>query len=207
MNKSYIFVLALVLVGTGLLVYARTAKVPTPTQTTASSTPLIVEKITPTAKISTEGWKTCRNEKRGYEFQYPKEWYSYVYDNGTRLVQNGLCNGINVSVTAVPNFISGTGYSQETYTNGIEFGVGDSVGQRNLLDIVHDKAIQEKFGTNPFSDGKMILVQDKLWKFVYVLHDGVLFHISALVVDGEATTGIFPDDLLETMLSTFKFLK
>jgi hypothetical protein len=36
-----------------------------------------IEKVIPQAKISTAGWKTCRNEKYRYEFKFPGEWYIY----------------------------------------------------------------------------------------------------------------------------------
>lgn len=36
-----------------------------------------VEMITPQARISTEGWTTCRNERYGYEFRYPPRWWLY----------------------------------------------------------------------------------------------------------------------------------
>jgi len=39
-----------------------------------------MEPIVPEAKVSTEGWKTCRNEEYGYEFKFPGEWKIYGED-------------------------------------------------------------------------------------------------------------------------------
>ena len=51
------------------------------TTTTATSTDIFaMEPIIPEAKVSTEGWKTCRNEEYGYEFKFPGEWKIYGED-------------------------------------------------------------------------------------------------------------------------------
>jgi hypothetical protein len=41
--------------------------------------------VAPQVKVSTEGWKTCRNEEYGYEFKYPAEWYQYSRDGRQHL--------------------------------------------------------------------------------------------------------------------------
>jgi hypothetical protein len=42
-----------------------------------ATTPHDVTTVAPQVKVSTEGWKTCRNEEYGYEFNYPAEWNIY----------------------------------------------------------------------------------------------------------------------------------
>ncbi len=52
--------------------------------TSTTTDPFALEPIVPQARVSTEGWKTCRNEEYGWEVQYPAEWYVYGegHDNG-----------------------------------------------------------------------------------------------------------------------------
>jgi len=119
---------AAVLVGALAFVFVSLDTVPDE-EPTATSTPEVatttdifdMEPIVPEAKVSTEGWKTCRNEEYGYEFQFPGEWKIYgedarigpdefgkrylIYEQASR-----ECNGILVilspeTVGDVPRYI------------------------------------------------------------------------------------------------------
>ena len=78
---------AAVLVGALAFVFVSLDTVPDE-EPTATSTPEVatttdifdMEPIVPEAKVSTEGWKTCRNEEYGYEFKFPGEWKIYGED-------------------------------------------------------------------------------------------------------------------------------
>lgn len=45
---------------------------------------LVVIYDTAQAMVSTEGWKTCRNEWSGWEIQYPPDWQTYGHRAGIR---------------------------------------------------------------------------------------------------------------------------
>ena len=80
----------------------------TTTEQVASTTDIFSQPpIIPKAKVSTEGWKTCRNEEYGYEFKFPPEWHIYGADalitpdmqGKTRLIYEHAsdeCNGMLV---------------------------------------------------------------------------------------------------------------
>lgn len=93
-------------------------------ESTATSSEVVsifdVDPIAPQAKVSTERWKTCRNEEYGYEFQFPGEWYIYGRDaliksdaGKTSLVftrTSEECNGVRVvlspdTIGDIPRYI------------------------------------------------------------------------------------------------------
>jgi len=80
--------------------------------TTASTTEDIfaMEPLVPEAKVSTEGWKTCRNEEYGYEFQFPAEWHIYGEDARSEpdamgktyfMRESEECNGIGLLLSSM----------------------------------------------------------------------------------------------------------
>ena len=80
------FLAAFVLLGLGWFVVQKNSV--THIAPVATSTPLVASTtaqidMTPVvlrARVSTEGWKTCKNIGMGYEFQYPKEWFIYTQE-------------------------------------------------------------------------------------------------------------------------------
>jgi len=63
-----------------------------------------MEPIVPEAKVSTEGWKTCRNEEYGWEVKYPGEWYVWGTDSeknhyGKASSPSGNCVGVGLRIT------------------------------------------------------------------------------------------------------------
>jgi hypothetical protein len=83
-NIALVVFLAFIL-GAGVYFYSLPPKMPKNVagtnpgveQEVVTPTPHGVPPSIPQAKVSTEGWKTCRNEEYGYEFKYPAEWYLY----------------------------------------------------------------------------------------------------------------------------------
>ncbi|HCC05547.1 TPA: hypothetical protein DEP58_04605 [Patescibacteria group bacterium] len=88
MQKQHLAVIILfictLLLGVVSFLLPKEAVSPTPehTQPTTPTTTDIytMEPIVPEVKVSTEGWKTCRNEEYGYEFKFPAEWSIYGLD-------------------------------------------------------------------------------------------------------------------------------
>jgi len=83
MEKKYIIlgiVLLVVVATTGLVVWQKTTtSIPQQTATSTATTTSFfdMEPIVPEAKVSTEGWKTCRNDEYGWEVKYPEGWHVY----------------------------------------------------------------------------------------------------------------------------------
>src|SRR5258706_200562 len=74
-----------------------------------SAPPLPKEPVTvnlPPANIQTSKWETCRNQKAGYEFRYPKGWFAYgdkAWSTETPiLIATTTCNGFSVWVLDQP---------------------------------------------------------------------------------------------------------
>ena len=88
MNKKYIIfcVILLVVATAGLTVWQNGAISPvsyTATSTATTTNFFDMEPIIPEAKVSTERWKTCRNEEYGWEVKYPAGWFVYSDGRGT----------------------------------------------------------------------------------------------------------------------------
>ena len=111
----------------------------TSTEQVASTTDIFdMEPIIPEAKVSTEGWKTCRNEEYGYEFQFPGEWHIYGEDalsGGPKPVfirESQECNGANILLTKNDILIGDRGGEFYLETNFI--GEKDGVSENNYVE-------------------------------------------------------------------------
>ncbi len=189
---------------------------------------MAVETITPQAKISTEGWKTCRNEKYGYEFKYPGEWYEYGYNmtteigdapgrcglSGARIFERpfskdevGQGDGMEIDIVVVPEV-------PETETDlnqraDIKKGVkeiqshfGNSMSDSSLSNVIGEKnfiLVIEQVQNQP--ESKKINIYS-----AYSINKGKIYRVYAENGFGEVWEE-FPFDLFETILSTFKFIK
>ena len=141
MQKQHLAIIILfvftLLLGVASFLLPKEVVSPTPEHiqpTTQTTTDInTMEPIVPEAKVSTEGWKTCRNEEYGWEVKYPGEWY--VYGKGS--------HGDEIY----------TDYMYETPCVGDNVVIAEWEPGTNRLDTSGKKSVQintnqESFGTN-----------------------------------------------------------
>lgn len=195
----------------------------TSTEQVATTTDIFtMEPIVPEAKVSTEGWKTCRNEEYGWEVKYPGDWYVYGeghakvsppidWDNedggeieagvwGSVYAYETPCVGGDVRIAS---WTPGTGYA-ETLRNGMSFSVRADqemfgtagAAYRNVYDIATASPETARFF---FTSND----HEFLWRVtgdvvdIWAFHNGNRYEILGSERDA---------DLLETILTTFHFL-
>lgn len=109
MRKSIftiIIILGIVIVS-GLYVL-REQKQALPEKLNSTSSPSISLETIDISASAIANWSTCRNEKYGYEFKYPKGWYVYgsYSRNPPQVINATLCEGgmiVRVSSTGPTN--------------------------------------------------------------------------------------------------------
>jgi phosphate/sulfate permease len=195
-----------------------------PTSAQTNENTLDIEKIVPQAEVSTESWKTCRNEMYGYEFKYPREWYEYGYGmtidigdapgrcdlSGARIFERpfsrdevGQGDGIEIDVIVVPE--TETDLNQRS---DIKKGVreirshfGNSMSDSSLSNAIGEKnfiLVTEQVQNEP--ESKKINIYS-----AYSINKGKVYRVYVQNGFGEVWEE-FPFDLFETILSTFKFI-
>lgn len=186
--------------------------------------------IKPKARISTEGWKTCRNEAYGYEFKHPAEWSALsFYENGAW--EHEQCIGKNTTIgekdpmARSPFAIHGdsmrieiqTKEDIEKHINTSLSGRGNSANPLGTFQGLSKEAvekIEQSFIRSPNKTHGMYFTELGWWN-----KDGIVKDDGALITDGKRYISIyflgrsgqneykpFPPDLEETILSTFKFV-
>ena len=205
--KKYIVpVLAFLVIVVGMVWYMaqnNTELSPTEQPTATTTTDIFdMEPIVPEAKVSTEGWKTCRNEEYGWEVMYPGDWYVYsgTWQYKTEDVPLGDCQAGVVELS-----------NQEP-------GEWVDLDKRVGVTIRSD---QESFGTyrSGYANVRdLVRSYTELTVKGFYLKDGEEFGWSLGTQSSRINTyhkgnrfeiiGLYgQNDLLETILSTFHFLE
>ena len=149
---------AAVLVGVLVFVFGMPDTVPGDTPTATTTEPVAtttdtfdMEPIVPEAKVSTEGWKTCRNEEYGYEFKFPAEWHIYGEDAlsepdllGKRAYvrESEECSGLHVVVASYDVTLS---YGSEPSAPSVSVHVRDIVAEREKWNKNYSLTLEELY--------------------------------------------------------------
>jgi hypothetical protein len=218
-SKIIIFVVAiLVLAGTGVILVKKskvsaptpnvipTVQIPPPTKPT-DLTPII-----PVARVSTEGWKTCRNEKYGYEFKYPAEWY--LYDSHA-LSKDGSLEGVSPVTQCSGQNMGAFSYKASEKTRPMGEGPGEEYGESIIVlsDIgsgsTASKQEQLQWFGDAHKDQKGIVLGDHFAYAsagsVYVTNKEKIYQL--ILSSGISSTPPTASATVETILNTFIFFK
>ena len=186
----------------------------------------LAAKVVAEAKISTVGWKTCRNEESGYEFKYPADWILGVTKDDDTSPETGTlatCSAKRyVSVASkesheVPNPPLGEGYFAPSTTTcassiNLTFTPKEKISMwNNDKHTVNDQYIIDvsNFGAGTRVN-KVFIVEGKN---AFISGGNLDYPCNPLHVvsiaehDGLLSfmTEYMPDSEFETILSTFHF--
>ncbi|KKS39348.1 MAG: hypothetical protein UU98_C0002G0064 [Parcubacteria group bacterium GW2011_GWD2_42_14] len=207
----FLFILVLLL-SARAFIFEKDVQAPTtePVQTnTATTTENLfdMEPLVPEAKVSTEGWKTCRNEEYGWEVKYPAEWF--VYGEGshgdgiyTEYTYETPCVGDNVVIAEwkpdTDRFTTSGRRSIRINANQESFGTYYSE-YTNVRDLAQSftktKLVPVRFYIVNGNEAMWAETENGITLNVY--HDSKRFEVT-----GDSKWR----ELLETILTTLRFL-
>lgn len=93
-----VIIIAVVALAAGIISWKFAKKSPAPIETKPTAQPVPQNKVTdesadlPATASATEGWQTYRNEKYGFEFKYPKDFYDIGELDGLYAYQKYFSN-------------------------------------------------------------------------------------------------------------------
>jgi hypothetical protein len=183
------------------------------TSTATTTTDIFdMEPIIPEAKVSTEGWKTCRNEEYGWEIKYPGEWYVYgegAYSEHTPiLVRTTPCRGGGVLLSNF-NYVDNKRESVQGVPQGsirvrqytAETGGVVKMSTHSIEEMVQHYAPGSLMGVVSLNDGKTkaLLSTHAPGKYQYLMYVyGHWYEIS--------TSDNLEEDYRNTILATLRFI-
>ena len=209
-----LFILVLLL-GAGSFFLPKNVTTPThePTRPTtpipqATTTDIYtMEAIVPEAKVSTEGWKTCRNEEYGWDLQYPEGWY--VYGEGshgdgiyTEYTHETPCVGDNM---VIAEWEPGTDRFTTSGRKSIRINANQESFGTHYSEYTNVRDLAQSFTSTKLVPKRFYIVNgdEVMWAetgsgvTLNVYHDSKRFEVT-----GDSKWR----ELLETILSTFRFL-
>lgn len=185
--------------------HTSSANVPGATVATSTSTTT----ATTSAAISTADWPTCRNEKYGYEFKYPKGWYVYgSYSRNPPQVEGAtLCDqGMVIHISPTPVTVLDTVYqSKQEFTVSSE-NQGDMSQPCNSVYTCRELALQVTPSIPPIQKETIVDGEIVLWTGDLEGNTGItteFFHNGTMFT---AHSQMSNYKLHSTILSTFRFI-
>lgn len=185
--------------------------------------------IIPQAKVSTEGWKTCRNEEYGYEFKYPGEWYVYnMVDTSAPDSYNFKYADEKCEASIIffgIDVLHSRGGIDSTAKERYDFSIELSNSKRTVDDWFNNsvKGVKTRMEPNTpqhpkinriyLVDGERALLIDNQWYPKIAHYQNIIIFYnknktwSMHISNNNAGKFPFRTDTIETILSTFKFIQ
>lgn len=174
---------------------------------TAPSQPLTQE-ATSTA-LSTADWSTCRNEKYGYEFKYPKGWYVYgsYSRNPPQIDGPAVCDqGTIIHVSPTPVTVPDTSYQPKQEFSVLSENQKDMSQSCNSVYTCRELALKVTPSLLPIQKETLIDGETALWTGNLEGDTGIateFFHKGTMFTAHSQMLGY---NLHSTILSTFRFI-
>ncbi|NOY35590.1 MAG: hypothetical protein GXP44_01565 [bacterium] len=173
----------------------------------AKRKPVVID-ISPEAIAN---WDTCRNEKYGYEFKYPKGWYVYkripTTDGHPYTIQTSSCEGKFITLSRNPMFREGFGpptisiwVVAQDWTKSAEEYFNENISRKLSPDTI-----------DYYPAG--ILKKETLGEaeVIYYYHQDpykiLIHHKTDVLILKAYTRNKNQSDFLDAVFSTFKFIK